>query len=61
MADVASPITEESVVETAEVAFRRVARRKLLERGCPESQLEARIAHLLRKGLPIDPKLLDGP
>ena len=42
----------------AEIAFRRIARRKLVERGYAEEMIENKITELLHKGLPIDPKVL---
>jgi len=43
----------------AEIAFRRIARRKLIERGYNgDDAIEAKITELLHKGLPIDPKVL---
>lgn len=42
----------------AEIAFRRIARRKLVERGYAEEMIEDKITQLLHKGLPIDPKIL---
>ena len=44
--------------ETSEAAYRRIARRKLIERGVAEELVEAKLTELLRKGLPIDPVLL---
>lgn len=61
MADSVPVVENRRLTDTAEAAFRRIARRKLLERGHPEEEVEAKLTELLRKGLPIDPKLLDGP
>jgi hypothetical protein len=46
----ADRLTEDAVTETAEMAFRRITRRKLVERGFAEDQIEAKIVELMRKG-----------
>ncbi len=37
--------------ETAEAAYRRIARRKLLERGVPEDQVDDMVEDLVRVGM----------
>lgn len=50
MAYQTSHLTDDVGVETAEIAFLRVARRKLVERGYPLEQIDSKLAELLRKG-----------
>ena len=50
MTDRKPVVTEDATAETTEVAFRRIARRKLIERGHPEDQIEAKITELMQKG-----------
>ncbi len=38
-------------IETAEAAYKRVARRKLLERGVPADQVDAQVEELIRIGM----------
>ena len=40
----------QDAAETAEMAFRRIACRKLIERGYSGDQIEAKLSELLRKG-----------
>lgn len=63
MDDHTSQRTDEADAETAEAAFRRIARRKLNERRFPEDQIESKLAELLRKGasVRIDVEEILGP
>ena len=45
------------MVESGEEAFRRIAARKLRERGCSETEIHSSVQHLLAK--PIKLKLKD--
>jgi hypothetical protein len=58
MADRRVSPTGEASGESAEMAYRRIVRRKLIERGYREDQIESKTADLLQKGLKIDPRLL---
>ena len=60
----APSIEDDQPIETAEAAFRRIARQKLLNRDYPEEQIEAKISALLRKGVSLDfnmDEILHGP
>jgi hypothetical protein len=41
---------QDAAVESAEMAFRHVARRKLVERGYPEEEIDSKLTELLQKG-----------
>jgi hypothetical protein len=44
----------------AEQNFRRILRRKLLERGVAEAEIEARISQLLARGVDLSLDALEG-